>query len=523
MASRRSLPPVLLLTAVLAPAPAVADDVVAGSVTDLSVTVYRAPEGHAAARELYRPDGFALVSETRTLSIPAGESRIRFQGVADEIDPSTAILTGLPTGLVEKNREGQVLSPTALLAATVGRDVELVRTDPKTGATTRVSGILDSDADGVVFKSAAGVEALRCSGLPETFDFEGAAAGAASSAGAATPTLSALVRSPKPLTVTVRLSYLARGFDWMANYVAVIAADGKTMDLGGWVTLANSNTVSFPSAHAQVVAGRVNRESDEVAPVDPGDAIVAKCWPRGSTSDTPNRRDIVRAEPLWDGRPYYSWERDADVIVTANRQRAPIYDTPTPMAAMALARLVKEEELGDLKLYRVPERTSVIRRQVKQVRLLDRHAVPVEFFYGAELQVGGDSGPLSLHEFLRARNDTAHHLGLPLPSGQVSAFVDRDNAPVLVNEVAFGDTAVNQDVELDLGEAADLELQVTNDCIDITNARRSPAAVEIALKLPDGERLVRPSVVPIIVRNGHPVLKATVPAGGDVSICYQTG
>ncbi len=37
------------------------------------------------------------------------------------------------------------------------------------------------------------------------------------------------------------LSYLTRGFDWSANYTATIAADAKSMDLGAWVTLGNSN------------------------------------------------------------------------------------------------------------------------------------------------------------------------------------------------------------------------------------------------------------------------------------------
>ncbi len=98
-----------------------------------------------------------------------------------------------------------------------------------------------------------------------------------------------LVRSPRPFTATVRLSYLARGFDWMANYTATVAEDGKTIDLGAWVTLANSNSVSFPRAHTQVVAGRLNRESGAIEPVDPGEQILAQCWPQGTTSDIPEQ------------------------------------------------------------------------------------------------------------------------------------------------------------------------------------------------------------------------------------------
>ena len=62
-------------------------------------------------------------------------------------------------------------------------------------------------------------------------------------------------------------------------------------------TLANSNGVSFPSAHTQIVAGRVNRESGEVEPIDAGGPVLAECWPRGSTSDPPELLQIARAIP----------------------------------------------------------------------------------------------------------------------------------------------------------------------------------------------------------------------------------
>ena len=397
-----------------------ADEAPAGAVSDVSVTVYRAPqEATQSTLDLDRLGGFALVSETRTVSVPAGESRIRFEGVADGIEPASALLTGLPSdAVIEKNHDARVLSPASLVAMAVGRQVTLVRTNPKTGATTQVDGTLRSDGDGLVFASSAGLEALRCSGLPETFDFQAATEGATPS-----PTLSVLVRSTKPFTAKVRLSYLARGFDWQASYVANISPDGKTMDLGGWVTLANSNSAAFPAAQTQVVAGRVNRVSGAVEPVDAGGGILAECWPRGSTSDTPEKPFIRRAEPVWDPRPYYL-PQDADILIVAQRRSTMDMVMPSPMMALqaAEAKLVKAEDLGDLKLYRVPERTAVASRQIKQVRLLDRHAVPIQLLYAATLRANNEFPTQATHKLLRTRNDSSHHLGLPLPSGRLSAF-----------------------------------------------------------------------------------------------------
>jgi hypothetical protein len=542
---RASLVWLLLATGVL-PVAAAPNDVRAGAVTDVSVTVYRAPVRERDSLDLNALGGFALVSETRTVSVPAGTSRIRFAGVADGIEPASALLTGLPTGVMEKNHDASVLSPAALVAATVGRDVVLVRTNPKTGEATQVSGTLRSDNEGVVFQSAAGIEALRCSGLPETLDFD------TGTDSTPTPTLSVLVRSSKPFTATVRLSYLARGFDWKASYVADVAPDTKTMDLGGWVTLANGNVASFPEARTQVVAGRVNRESGDVEPVDSGGEILAGCWPRGSTSDTPPRPWIRRAEPVWDRLPYYR-PQDADILIVAQRRANAAMSMSSPISALpaATAQLVEAEELGDLKLYRVPERTTVTSRQIKQVRLLDRHAVPIELLYSANLAANGESAAQATHELLRTRNDHAHHLGLPLPSGQLSAFVTLDGAPLLVKEIPWSDTTVNEDLEIDLGAAADVEVKSTTrqflvdsveaaklrtlpaaevvhmtyvdqiNQIDLTNARGIPVCVEITLTLPNDVRLIRASILPV-TRKGHPTFRVTIPAGEGASITYQT-
>ena len=514
-----------------------ANVVQAGAATDLSVTVYRSPYGVSGSLDLDELGGFALVTETRTVVIPPGESRIRFEGIADGIQPESALITGLPTGVLEKNHDAQVLSPAALVSANVGRSLALMRTNPKTGKVTDIPGTLVSDSDGVVFKSATGeIEALRCSGWPETFHFDPA------TDATATATLSVLIRSPRPATATVRLSYLTHGFDWLANYVATISADSSTIDLGAWVTLANSNSVSFPQAQTQVVAGRLNRESEEVEPFYPLTEIVAKCWPRGSTSDTPEQRGIDAAAPL-DGSEYIT-------VMASRREMAPV-----ALAAAALQETVvtgvQQEQLGDLKLYRVPWRTSVTSRQIKQVRLLDRQAIPVKLIYGADITPSINAPATPLSKVLRTRNDRAHHLALPLPSGRVAAFYEHGNVPLLVSEAPLRDVAVDEEFEIDIGAAPDVEVTSTIEDwkvnlekqkvvplipgvslrstevsavnrIEINNARNVPTLVELRLLLADGARLVRADH-PAGSRNGHPTFTLTVPAQGTATVRYQTG
>ena len=517
---------------ILAATPAMAADTLASMPSDLSVTVYRAPFRSSGSITLNALGGFALISETRIVRLPAGLSRLRFEGVADGIEPSSAIVTGLPAGVIEKNREGKLLSPSALVAAAVGNPVTLLRTDKKTGKSTRLAGTIRSDAGGgVVFETSEGVEALRCSGLPESLSFMGVADLAA------TPTLSVLVRSPEPVTRTVTLSYLARDFDWGADYVATVAADGKTMDLGAWVTLANGNGVGFPSAQLQVVAGRVNRESGEVEPLDVGGPILAQCWPRGSTSDLPQYLQIDRAWPLGAAR---QGAASAMYPMAAGRL----------MDVTATAKKVEEEQLGDLKLYRVPERTTVAGRQSKQVRLLDRSSIPIKPVYGADLAADENAASAAAHLRLRTINDVTHHLGLALPSGRVAVFAARDGATLLEHESNLRDLAVDEEVEVDMGDSPGVQVAAAMEKttidparthelplvpgvlhlrsaqveavnhVDIGNALGVEIQFELRLRLPEGGRVVRADH-PLGSKNGRPIFRLTIPANGTVTVRYQ--
>ena len=58
---------------------------------------------------------------------------LRFEGVADGIIPASAIVTGLPGGTIEKNRDAKLLSPLNLIDGTLGREVTIRRTDRLTG------------------------------------------------------------------------------------------------------------------------------------------------------------------------------------------------------------------------------------------------------------------------------------------------------------------------------------------------------------------------------------------------------
>ena len=113
MRARRSWPLSLAVRSVAASGAAAREAVDASAPADA--------RGHALPRSQPRrrpdamnrdwPRGFAMITETRTVTLPPGESTIRFDGVAEGMVAVSAIVTGLPGGTIEKNRNADLLSP----------------------------------------------------------------------------------------------------------------------------------------------------------------------------------------------------------------------------------------------------------------------------------------------------------------------------------------------------------------------------------------------------------------------------
>src|SRR6185312_3019244 len=148
----------ILALALTVPAAAWADDVISPAADSVGVTIYRdGPVVTAQLRAGQAGDtGLALITETRTVDLPAGRTRIRFQGVADGIVPESAAIEGLPSGVVERNFDYDLLDPASMLARSIGQTVTLRRVDAKTGKVTEEEAVVRSAPDGTVLQTAHG-------------------------------------------------------------------------------------------------------------------------------------------------------------------------------------------------------------------------------------------------------------------------------------------------------------------------------------------------------------------------------
>ena len=510
---RRWLP----LLSIVAASPAAAQPAVTSLAPDsVSVSVFRDPDrDEGGAIEPGWLGGFALISEKRTVDLPAGESTLRFEGVAEGMIAVSAIVTGLPGGVVQKNRDAALLSPASLLDGSLGNRVHVRRTDRATGKATEDEAIIRSGPQGaVVLQTAAGFESLRCTGLPETIVYDGVPAGLT-----AKPTLSVTTRSPAAQRATVTLTYLSTGFDWASNYVARVRDDGKTLDLFAWLTVANSNGESFADAGLAAIAGTLNKVSDFDAlaerPRTP--PLHLSCFPVGSGRygvPPPPPPPPPMAAPMEEGM---------DIVVTGARmKRAEMLS--------AVSVVASQEDLGDLKLYRVPIPVTVAANGQKQVALLVKDRVPFRTIYRLRMDVGDEGRVLTPEILLRMQNKYAGGLGVPLPSGQAAVFEQIGDQELLVGEGAMRDHAVGEKVDLVIGESSQILVDVENYVepkngqhdyrITVTNANRHAADFEFGFDADDNAGL-DPRIRKLPRRDGLLTWVVRVPANGSKTFHYR--
>ena len=126
----------------------------------------------AISLTIYNSD-LALVEHVRPLKLPAGRSRIEFKGVSAGIIAQTVSFGGAPgLELIEQNFDYDLLTPDKLMEKAVGQRVQIVRTNPGTGAETRETAEVLSTVGGVVLRIGDRIEVLRDDGIPARVIFD---------------------------------------------------------------------------------------------------------------------------------------------------------------------------------------------------------------------------------------------------------------------------------------------------------------------------------------------------------------
>ena len=458
--------------------------------------------------------GLVLVTETREVALPAGRHTLRFDGVAEGLIPQSAAIEGLPDGAIERNYDYALLSPGKLLERSLNQPVRITRVNRKTGKATEADAIVRQGPDGVVLQTAEGIEALGCSGGIERLTFERVPAGLSSR-----PSLSAVVEIPVAGRRVLTLSYLAIGLNWQADYVARIRPDGTSLDLVGWLTLVNSGGTSFDNAPTQLVAGKLAREAVDIPDAETS-TISRQCWPM-DTTHTGSRR------------PAFPISAYAPPPPPPPAMAAPMMDRGVEeiMVTGSRAKLAEQSELGDYKLYTLPQPVTVAARQTKQAAFLDLKAVRFTRLYSYRIDDysdydDGDAIETTPTVLLRLKNLKTEGLGQPMPSGAVAVMETAGGRPTLAGEQALRDVAVGQPFDIELGQAMDVVVRPKLEreterlgrtrrdyAIELINAKTVPVTLELRQDGGRDDFKLTAGPKPFELRDGGPAWRITLPPG----------
>ncbi len=413
---------------------------------DLSLTVYN--------------NDLAVVRDARTLAIESGTHWLPFTDVPARIDPTSVHLKaadGQDLAVLEQNYRYDLVSQEAILERYLDHPIRVVledgrlfegellsyaggrlvlRAGPGQGGAERGAPAPDASGQGgLVILNPEKVTDVQCPALP---------------AGLITrPTLEWLLETGRGGERRLEVSYLTGGFNWHAEYVAVVAANDAAMDLAGWVSVDNRSGAAYDDAALQLVAGDIHRV------------------PKG-------------------GMPRPEMMMDANL-------------------ARAAAPQFEEEALFEYHLYTLARRTTLRDNETKQVSLFTPTACKVRKIFEANPRRDGTK----VRVVLEATNSEKDGLGMPLPKGTVRVYKkDTRERLQFVGEDAIDHTPRDEDIRIFVGNAFDLVVERTE-----TDMRRiSQQSREVDVKIEVRNRKEREDVVVVVQEDlygGARILRAS--------------
>jgi hypothetical protein len=186
----------------------------------------------------------------------------------------------------------------------------------------------------------------------------------------------------------------------------------------------------------------------------------------------------------------------------------------------------RQENLGDLKLYRIPEPVTVAANAQKQVAMFHREKVAVRQVYRSRIAALGSQDNIQVVRLLRFHNRTKDGLGLPLPAGRLVLFGAGRERPMLLGEGHVADKAVGEEVEIEVGTATGLGVRLVKrpagergDPFELTvsNDHHRPVAYEMQF-----DRAVASGDRRLLTKDERSTWRVEVPANGRLTLRFRS-
>ena len=359
----------------------------------------------------------ALIKEYRTVPFQKGIQEYKYKDVAARIEPTSVHFKSITSpesiALLEQNFEYDLVGTIRLLEKYINQDV-VVMTKEQNAFSGMLLNALSGD---IILKDKEGkVKVIKSASL-ETVEFPSLPEGLVTE-----PTLIWLLNADKAGDHDTEISYLTKGINWHAEYVAVSNKDDSKLELGGWVSIENRSGATYKDAKLKLVAGDVNI-------VEP--------------------RRILRKGVQED------------------------------MMMAAAGPQFEEKEFFEYHLYTLPRPATIKDRQMKQLSLFPNASVQVDKLYTYNGQQDGEKVRVNL-EFI---NSKSTGLGLPLPAGKIRVYKqDDDGSQEFVGEDIIDHTPKDEKAKIYLGNAFDIVGERVIKDVQQLGKRSRQETVEITLR-----------------------------------------
>ncbi|MEH6443611.1 MAG: hypothetical protein V7784_06915 [Oceanospirillaceae bacterium] len=348
-------------------------------------------------------DNLALVQDSRILGSITKQDTVVVKGISQQMHPQSLQIQNAGK-ITEQTLNREIVTYQGLIKSHIGKHIVLVK-EQKSGDEIRQKvKLLNVSGNTAIVELNESIESIPLQSNTWRLVFPSKPADMLLK-----PSLT-FKSQGKNTTNNIQLNYLSNGLEWRMDYVLELNQARTEMQLKALASLFNNTNTYFNKASIKLLAGNISRPNTE-----------------------------------------------------KNRSLS----APVAMAMMAKAGADTNnnaQNMGDLKLYKLPQQANLKPQQQTQIPLLQANKVPVTAGYRYHFYVNPylDSNKIDTHPqtFLSFTNNKKSQLGIPLPTGQARVFNPDANGDLqFIGASQLRQSTENELIEIATGQAFDVSIK----------------------------------------------------------------
>ena len=292
-----------------------------------------------------------------------------------------------------------------------------------------------------------------------------------------------LIKSTYSGPMDFEITYFTSGVSWNAFYMATLSNDESSMQLDGYVTVANNSGENFVNAQTRVVVGELH--------------LIEKIAELARQSGYLNERRTIDSSFVNRGE-VYKFDSDLDMTVGA------------VLSYRLEEKVIEKQALSEYYLYSIQGTETINNGWAKRLSSLNARNIPTKSLYKYDESRFGNT----VVRYQSFTNDKASNLGNdPIPNGNIKLYANADDTQGLsfIGSSNIKYIPLDEEVQLNLGTTQKIAVEpvlmsyetdsyvykpsadkknnlpseianfdeITHWQINVTNTRKIPVTIEI--------------------------------------------